>query len=243
MALCIWKNSSFAFLRMVILKILSGCISSIPKKPGILLGGTPKLGEVFATGSGVGTMQEPYLRLLNLAQRLQPHLRRFYLAGGTALMLKHRHRLSSDLDFFSYYSFSFRRLVQKVRTLFQVEKEEAFEDNVDLWIEGTKVSFIYFPFANIRQTEEFLGIRMASDYDIFLNKIYAAGRRVDPKDPQDVAFLYEKYGWNRDQIKRDFMTKFPGQSYELYLGALLSFEDYPELPESFKSTLLKLVER
>lgn len=38
----------------------------------------------------------------------------------------------------------------------------------------------------------------------------------------------------------DFEKNFPDQSYKLYLGALLSFEDYGELPEYIKDTFLKL---
>jgi len=39
----------------------------------------------------------------------------------------------------------------------------------------------------------------------------------------------------------DFEKKFPAQSYKIYLGALLSFEDYPKLPEWVKETLEELV--
>lgn len=142
-------------------------------------------------------------------------------------MLRHRHRISLDLDFFSFRPFSFSRLTQKARRLFHVEKEDWFEDNLDLFIEGMKVSFIHFPFSNIHPVEKFHGVRLASDYDP--NKIYAAGRRIDPKDPFDAAFL-----WDRTKIKEDFERKFPGTSYKLSLGALLYFEDYPPLSEEMK---------
>jgi len=39
----------------------------------------------------------------------------------------------------------------------------------------------------------------------------------------------------------NFEKKFPAQSYKIYLGDLLSFEDYPELPEWVKKTLEELV--
>lgn len=158
-------------------------------------------------------------------------------------MLRHQHRISLDLALFSFHPFSFSRLAQKARRLFHVEKEERFEDNIHLFIEGTKVSFIHFPFSNIHPVEKFHGVKLASDYDIFLNKIYAAGRRIDPKDPFDAAFLYQKYRWDRAKIKEDFERKFPGYSYELSLGALLHFEDYPPLPEESKKVLLHLVKR
>ncbi|MDI6713556.1 MAG: hypothetical protein QMD43_00835 [Thermodesulfovibrio sp.] len=39
----------------------------------------------------------------------------------------------------------------------------------------------------------------------------------------------------------DFEKKFPTQSYKIYLGNLLNFEDYPELPMWVKEILGELV--
>lgn len=188
-------------------------------------------------------MRDEYIcKMLSLAKRLQVYLKNFYLTGGTALMFRYNHRISTYLDFMTHYAFSFNRIVSKLKRAFDIEKTEFFEDNVDLWIEGIKVSIIYFPFKNIEKTVDFKGIKMSQDYDIFLNKIYAARRRIDIKDPRDAAFLYEKYRWDNNRIKADFMKKFEGQSYELYLGALLSFDDYPELSQKEKNILLNLLE-
>lgn len=180
-------------------------------------------------------------RLIELSKKIQSYFKGFYLAGGTAIMLKHAHRVSKDLDFFKETEFSKTRLAKRVRELFPIEAEETFPDNIDFYIEKIKVSFVFFPFKNILPLENLTGIKKASDYDIFLNKIYSAGRRVDPKDPFDAAFLYRKYGWSKERIASDFERKFPDQSYKLYLGALLNFEDYGELPDWVKETLLKLL--
>ncbi|MDF2954154.1 MAG: hypothetical protein OD816_001399 [Thermodesulfobacterium sp.] len=180
-------------------------------------------------------------KLLKLAQEVQKNFKNFYLAGGTAIMFKFNHRLSVDLDFFSFKSFSFNRISAKVRRLFVIQKEERGEDNIDFYINDIRVSFVFFPFKNIKKTEKIYDIRIASDYDLFLNKIYSAGRRIDPKDPFDAAFLYKTYHWDKRKIKKDFERKFPGQSYELFLGALLKFEDYPELPKWVKEELMKLL--
>ncbi len=180
-------------------------------------------------------------KLLTLTQEIQKNFKNFYLAGGTAIMFKFNHRKSENLDFFSYRSFSFSRLSQKVRRLFKIEKEERGEDNIDFYINGVRVSFVFFPFKNIKRLEKFRGVKKASDFDIFLNKIYAAGRRIDWKDPYDCAFLYKVYKWDLKEIKKSFEKKFPGQSYEIYLGALLNFEDYPSLPAWVKEELLHLL--
>lgn len=174
-------------------------------------------------------MEERVVRIKKLVREIQKNFKGFYLAGGTALMLKYSHRISEDIDLFRKEPFSFTRLASKLRKLFKVEREEQFTDNIDFIIEGIKVSFIFFPFENIKPLEVFEEIKMASDYDIFLNKIYSAGRRIESKDVIDFAFLYEKYRWEKEEVKRDFEKKFPNQSFEIYLGAILSIEDYPDL--------------
>lgn len=124
------------------------------------------------------------------------------------------------------------RLATKVRKIFKVDREERFEDNIDFLIESLRIYFVFFPFMNIKPLENFEGIKMASDYDIFLNKIYSAGRRIESKDVIDFAFLYKKYGWNKNSVKKDFEWKFPHQSFEIYIGAIQSIEDYPDLDEN-----------
>lgn len=86
-----------------------------------------------------------------------------------------------------------------------------------------RVSFLFFSFKNFLPLEKFEGIKKAIDYDIFLNKIY----------------LYRIYTWNKDKVKRNFSLKFPNQYYKLYVGALLSFEDYGDLPAWIKKDPFK----
>lgn len=179
--------------------------------------------------------------LLKLGRRVQSRFPNFYLAGGTALMIRHRHRTSVDLDFFSEREFSFRAMESRARKSFPVRRSAKLTDNLDLWIDGVKVSFVFFPYRNRKPLIRHRGMAMASDYDIFLNKIYAAGRRVDEKDPVDAAFLLDTYHWSVTALKRDFERKFPGQSWEIYLGAVLSFEDYPGLQPAVKKSLRRLL--
>ncbi len=180
-------------------------------------------------------------KLLTLASHVQPYLRGFYLAGGTAIMFRHKHRVSTDLDFFSYSWFNRERRLAMLRRHFSIEDVIFGEDNVDVFIEGIKVSLVYFPYKNIERVKEWEGIRMASDYDIFLNKLYAVTRRTETKDVIDVAFLYKTYRWNVEDVARDFENKFPGHRFALALGAVANFDDYPDLPEWAKKEVLKMV--
>jgi len=182
--------------------------------------------------------------IISLAQQIQHYFPKFYLAGGTAIMFKYNHRTSYDLDFFSFKAFSYNRLSQKMTGLFKnhIDSWQRMEDNIDFFINGIKVSFVIFPFENLEKTEKKNDIILASDIDLFLNKVYVAGRRIDPKDPFDAAFLYSKNQWGKDYIEKNFEKKFHGQSYKIYLGALCSFDDYGELPQWIKDTLLTLID-
>ena len=180
-------------------------------------------------------------KLFKLALKIQKNFSDFYLAGASAIMFKFNHRESIDLDFFKGTPFSFNRISLKIIRNFEIQKEERGVDNIDFYIEGVKVSFVFFPFKNIKPFENFKGIKKADDYDIFLNKIYTAGRRIEVKDPYDVAFLQKTYNWDKEKIENDFEKKFPGQSYKIYLGALLNFDDYPGLPNWVKQVLLGLI--
>ncbi len=186
-------------------------------------------------------MDKKVEKLYQLAIEVEKNFRNFYLAGGTAIMLKYNHRKSVDLDFFNEKSFSFSKLSSKIRDVFAIQKEERGEDNIDFYTEDVRLSFIFFPFKNIDPLENFKGLKKASDYDIFLNKIYTAGRRIEPKDPFDAGFLYKKHRWKKEKVESDFEKKFPDQSFKIYLGALLSFEDYPDLPEWVKEELMRLI--
>lgn len=177
-------------------------------------------------------------QMKKLAKEIQKNFKEFYLGGGTLLMFKYNHRISEDLDFLAENPFSFLKLSSKVRRLFKVDKEEIFTDNIDFIINNIKVSFIFFPFKNINPVENYEGIKVVSDYDIFLNKIYSAGRRIETKDIVDFALLYKKYKWKKEKVKKDFETKFPNQNFDIYLGAVFSVEDYPEIDEK----TLKIIE-
>jgi hypothetical protein len=179
--------------------------------------------------------------LFKLALRTQGLFKDYYLAGGTAIMLKYNHRTSIDLDFFRRRPFSFNKIAVTMRKKFQVTAEERLNDNIDFFVEGKRISFVFFPFRNVHPLQDIKGLKAADDYDIFLNKIYSAGRRVTPKDPFDAAYLYNLHNWPKGAIKQDFERKFTDQSYELYLGALLSFEDYLGVDTKTRRILSKLL--
>jgi len=108
-------------------------------------------------------------KLVETALLVQKHFPDFYLTGETALMLKHNHRESKDLDFFAP-DFSLHRMASRIARRLPVEKVWIEGDSVNCTINGVKVSFVCFPFENAEPLEKWGQLKMASDLDIFLNK-------------------------------------------------------------------------
>ncbi|MBN4065892.1 nucleotidyl transferase AbiEii/AbiGii toxin family protein [Candidatus Amoebophilus asiaticus] len=171
-------------------------------------------------------LKESEIQLFNLALAVQQSFDDIYLGGGTAIMLKHHHRLSVDIDFFCPKQYHPEELTATLEKSFTIEQRNIFPANVDFLIEQIRVSFVYFPSVNIKPLEQLEELRIASDYDLFLNKILVAGKRIDIKDIFDAAFLYRKYQWDNHIIKKDFEKKFIYENYEFCIGALLSFNEY-----------------
>lgn len=68
-----------------------------------------------------------------------------YLAGGTAVYLYLKHRVSVDLDFFTPTAFNSDLLIHKIKECFDHVQVELMEKNtVILYISGEKVQFSLF---------------------------------------------------------------------------------------------------
>ena len=179
--------------------------------------------------------------LISLAQEIETVFPDLYLAGGTAIMIKYEHRISYDLDLFAENS-KLSALESRMRKRYESEIERIVRfpgsDNVDIFLRGTKLSFVVFPFPNIEPTETRDGVRMASDRDLLLNKVYVAGRRVEAKDPVDIACLLLQHpDWALDAVRSGFRTKFKDEKFEIYLAAAMAFDDYPGLDDATRSVL------
>ena len=179
--------------------------------------------------------------LISPAREIENMFPDLYLAGGTAIMIKYEHRISYDLDLYAEKS-KLSSLESRMRKRYESEIERIIHfpasDNVDIFLRGTKLSFVAFPFPNVEPTEKRAGVRMASDRDLLLNKIYVAGRRVEAKDPVDIACLLLHHpDWPVEAVRSDFRTKFKDEKFEIYLAAVLAFDDYPGLDAATRSVL------
>jgi len=171
---------------------------------------------------------------------------RFYLAGGTALALQTAHRRSIDLDFFQLglqekidlpaISGTIRKVLGSKRTIV----EEKQPEQIMLRINGTRVTFLAYPFGLLEPlvTGETIdphlhGISLAPVREIALMKAYCLGRRAAFRDYIDLYFLLQKELVTLEYIITNAPRKFTLEgetlfSARLFLEQLVFFEDLPD---------------
>ncbi len=125
--------------------------------------------------------------------RKQAFLRKFYLAGGTALALQLGHRISKDLDWFSPTAQLKRAERERIRRV--LARTGAFvvtgEQDTMLFtrLMEAEVSFIYQHHPLIEPTVDLDGIALASPADIGLMKLAAIKDRGTRRDFVDLYCL------------------------------------------------------
>jgi len=127
-----------------------------------------------------------------LAERLFPELEDFYLAGGTGLALLIGHRRSLDFDLCSLNQirpFDLERsLISrgfKIQSVFTATRDE-----LSLLVDGTRVTFISFPFDVKHEILwQRAQITLPDVSGLGAMKAYALGRRSKWKDYVDLYFI------------------------------------------------------
>ncbi|WP_374688109.1 nucleotidyl transferase AbiEii/AbiGii toxin family protein [Promineifilum sp.] len=158
----------------------------------------------------------------------------FYLAGGTALALQIGHRLSTDLDWFSYkQTLLALEREEIVRTLstdgqFQIVSEQ--DGMIYSRLIGTDVSFIFQQHPLLRETVHYKGAQLASPIDIGLMKLAAINSRGARRDFVDIYCL-------RHIISLEELLTLAPQKYanrpdflSIAIRALTYFEDAEQQP-------------
>lgn len=120
-----------------------------------------------------------------------PAVGEFYLAGGTALALRHRHRRSIDFDFFREDTFDSQGLVLALDQEFSgLERLPTGEKTVYVRLLGVTTSFFHYPYRMLDDVEPTSwGFGLASDQDIAAMKIEAIAGRGSRKDFVDLRVL------------------------------------------------------
>ena len=160
-------------------------------------------------------------------------LAEFYLAGGTALALRHGHRRSVDFDWFREDPLDSRRLVVALDQAFEsVERLPSGEHTLYVRIHGVTASFFRFPYPLLASTTPTpWGFGLASDQDIAAMKLEAIAGRGSRKDFIDLYLLCQQ-GLNLEEAFNLFEQKYGVTRVERYqrLRALTYFDDAEREP-------------
>jgi hypothetical protein len=163
-----------------------------------------------------------------------PAVRDFYLAGGTALALRHGHRRSIDFDFFRAEPFDVQELAVRLGQVFDDEYERLPTGAQTLYLRLSRVttSFFRYPYRLLEAVEPTpWGFGLASDADIAAMKIEAIAGRGSRKDFVDLRILCET-GLTLETIFELFERKYGTRRTDRYhrLRALAYFEDAEQEP-------------
>jgi hypothetical protein len=118
-------------------------------------------------------------------------MRDFYLAGGTGLALQLEHRVSGDLDFFSYKKFNGNSIINtfSLRPDKTFILEEKSEDTVIGILDKVKLSFFHYPYPLLAPLKKISGLNCAGIADIACMKLDAISSRGTKRDFIDVYFI------------------------------------------------------
>lgn len=153
-------------------------------------------------------------------------LKNFYLTGGTALAAYYlHHRLSDDLDFFSFDEgdrIFLHAFAERIKTEIGAEsaRYERLHDRSQYFFnvgpDEFKVEFSRYPFKQLENAESVSGLKVDSFRDIAANKLMALLDRFDPKDFADLFFILKKT--RLADVRKDVGLKFGTKIDNIFLG-------------------------
>lgn len=177
--------------------------------------------------------------LTEKAKEILPALRNFsnfYLAGGTALALQIGHRISVDFDLFSGEEID-KDLFPKVKKIFydnEIELSVNNQDELTVFIDDLKTTFLKYPFPLIFDLVDYEGIRLLSIKETAATKAYTINRRGSLKDYADLFFIVFKKHTTLEEIIEISGKKYGNEfNPRLFLEQLVYLEDIEEAEIEF----------
>ena len=163
---------------------------------------------------------------LGLLSRLA-EVRRFYLAGGTALALHLGHRRSRDFDFFNAREFAPQDLLSVLRSAGEVQVLQEAGGTLTVRIGNIPTSFFHYDYPLLRPLHDSRwGIQLADPADIAAMKLWAIAGRGSRKDFVDL-HAYARAVEGLERVFERFREKYRGINVDPYhlLRSLCYFED------------------
>lgn len=138
-----------------------------------------------------------------------PALREHALVGGTALALRHGHRMSVDIDLFCTAPMDTQVVLGELErafgSRFSYRRDQQAQWAVFGFVDDVKVDIVHFPHQRITDVRHEDGISLYADADIAPMKIEAILHRAKKKDFYDLDILLREHGlpaimdWHRQK--------------------------------------------
>ena len=152
----------------------------------------------------------------------------FYLAGGTALALQIGHRISIYFDFFNNKEIN-KNLLNKIKKVFfgrKINISVSNPDELTVFVDQTKITFLKYPFPPTLNLINFKGINLLNVKEIAASKAYTVGRRGSFKDYIDLYYIILEKHTDLNKIIRMAEKKYGNEfNSRLFLEQLIYLED------------------
>jgi len=122
-----------------------------------------------------------------------PVFQQFNLVGGTSLSLQIGHRISIDLDLFTYTAYDPTIIIDALAPLGQLDILINKPPFLQVRLNDVKMDFLKFPYNFINNYVEIDGVRLVPIEYISIMKLLAIARRGVKKDFYDFYFILKKY--------------------------------------------------
>ena len=179
------------------------------------------------------------------------------MTGGTVLSVFYlKHRVSEDLDFFSEKKEvepvlidAFLKKISPILRIKEIKRTQflglftyflVYKDGKSL-----KVDFNYYPFPRIEKGKKYKSLRIASLYDIAVDKLHTLFMKPRARDYIDLFFiLKERKDYSISKLILDAKTKFDWNIDYIELGSqFLRVKDFEEFPKMLRSFNREEMER
>lgn len=163
-----------------------------------------------------------------------------YLAGGTAIAVHLRHRVSRDLDFFLAAAEDLDALRRELERRGTFAATLHSQDTLNGVFEGTKVQFLDATTQQVLEAPSTVeGIRLAGVGDLLATKLKVIGDRGELRDYYDVMAIEQRAGRRVEEGIGLFLRRYQPQDADaavrhvlLGLGYFDDVGEDPFLPET-----------
>ena len=181
--------------------------------------------------------------VLDLASKERQVTDWFYFTGGTALAEFYlHHRVSEDLDFFSDFEIHHEvvdSFLDKVVSLKNANYEKKTISGHAIAMmhfpggENLKVDFVYQPYKPLEKGKTYNDLRIASLWDMAVDKLYTIFNRAKARDFVDLYFAIKKIDCDFDQLlsalEEKYRASFDKVSLYSRLPIVKDVSDYPTM--------------